>query len=59
MQRGPRLRSLRRLALAVLALAVLSAAGCATDGRSPDNEPRYDPRPRDWQQQPGFTPFSA
>ncbi|MDX1375667.1 MAG: hypothetical protein R3357_08905 [Burkholderiales bacterium] len=53
------MRSLRRLALAVLALAVLSAAGCATDGRSPDNEPRYDPRPRDWQQQPGFTPFSA
>ncbi|HSH07544.1 MAG TPA: hypothetical protein VLA41_07780 [Burkholderiales bacterium] len=48
-----------RLLLVVFALAALAAAGCAADGRSPDGDQRYDPRPRDLQQQPGFTPFSA
>ena len=56
-------RSVRRLTarllLVVFALAALAAAGCAADGRSPDGDQRYDPRPRDFNQQPGFTPFSA
>jgi hypothetical protein len=47
-----------RLIQIAFALAVVSAAGCATDGHSPDGDQRYDPRPREWQQ-PGFTPFSA
>ncbi len=51
-------RLTNRLMLIAFALAVVATAGCASDGRSPDGDERYDPRPREWEQ-PGFTPFSA
>ena len=48
----------RRTLLAALAVVLLALQGCASDGSRPDIELRDDP-PRDWQRQPGFTPFSA
>jgi len=48
----------RRLALAAFAIAALSASGCANDGAASNRDPGDDPR-RDWQQLPGFTPFSS
>ena len=51
-------RLARGLMLAGFALAVLSAGGCASDDSYQGREPRDEPS-RDWQQLPGFTPFSS
>jgi len=48
----------RGLMLAAFALVLVSTGGCASDDGASRREPRDDP-PRDWQQQPGFTPFSS
>jgi hypothetical protein len=53
------LRQLARgLMLAAFTLALVSTSGCASDDGASRREPRDDP-PRDWNQQPGFTPFSS
>jgi hypothetical protein len=51
-------RLMRSLMFAVFALAMLSTGGCASDGSQSGREPRDEPS-RDWQQLPGFTPFSS
>jgi len=56
--RKPLRQLVRGLMLAAIVLALVSASGCASDDGTSRREPRDDP-PRDWNQQPGFTPFSS